>query len=101
MQVLGLPRHIIRAGAVASRIAAQPSHGEAAIRRDAVARWLELSRHGLTAKQAAKASSTAAPSCIGGWTRRAEQPPASRRPAKDLDPELVEAVERIRDDNPI
>lgn len=38
MQVFGLPRHVIRAGAVASRIAAQPSHSEAAIRRDVVAR---------------------------------------------------------------
>ena len=36
MQVFGLPRHVIRAGCVASRIVAKPPSSEAAIReRDA------------------------------------------------------------------
>jgi putative transposase len=102
MQVFGLPRHVIRAGAVASRIAAQPSHSEATIRRDAVARWLELRSHGLTAAQAAKGVGHSR-SKLYRWLNEAE--PKSRRPhavrSRTWTPELVEAVERIRDDNPM
>jgi len=102
MQVLGLPRHLIRAGAVTSRIAAQPSQSEAAIRRDAVARWLELRSFGLTAEQAARGVGHRR-SKLYRWLEAAE--PKSRRPhrvrAKTWTPTLVEAVERIRDDNPM
>lgn len=102
MQVFGLPRHVIRAGAVASRIAAQPSHGEAAIRRDAVARWLELRGHGLTSEQAARGVGHSR-SKLYRW--RGEAEPRSRRPhrlrPKTWTPELMRAIERLRDDNPM
>lgn len=102
MQVFGLPRQVIRSGAVASRIAAQPCRSEAAIRRDAVARWLELRRHGLSAEHAAKGVGHSR-SKLYRWAEDAE--PKSRRPhhvrPKTWTPELVAAVERIRDDNPM
>jgi len=102
MQVFGLPRHLIRAGAVASRIAAQPSRSEAAIRRDAVGRWLELRRHGLTAAQAAHGVGHSR-SKLYRWQEQLE--PKSRRPhrvrPKTWTPQLVAAVGRFRDDNPM
>ena len=115
MQVFGLPRHVIRAGAVASRIAAQLSRSEAAIRRDVLARWMDLRGHGLSARQAARGVGHSR-STLYRWLEEAE--PKRRRPhrvrAEDLDargrpgrprktwtPELVEAVERIWDDNPM
>jgi transposase InsO family protein len=102
MQVFGLPRQLIRAGAVASRIAAQPSGSEAAIRRDAVARWLELRRHGLTAEQAARGVGHGR-SKLYRWQEEAE--PKSRRPhrvrPRTWTPELLETIERLRDDNPM
>lgn len=102
MQVFGLPRHVIRAGAVASRIAAQPSHSEAAIRQDAIARWLELRSHGLTSEQAARGVGHSR-SKLYRWLHEAE--PKSRRPRrvrpKTWTPELLEAVERFRSDNPM
>lgn len=102
MQVLGLPRHVIRAGAVASRIAAQPSHSEAAIRRGAVERWMLLRSRGLTAEDAAKGVGHSR-STLYRWTRELE--PKSRRPhrvrPKTWTAALVRAVERIRSDNPM
>lgn len=102
MQVFGLPRHVIRAGCVASRIAAKPSSGVAASRRSTVERWMRLRALGLTAKQAA-AGVGASCSVLSRWAKDAE--PKSRRPhrvrPKTWTPELVEAVERIRDDNPM
>lgn len=102
MQVFGLPRQVIRAGAIASRIVAQPSHREAAIRRDAVARWLELRRHGLSAEQAARGVGHSRAS-LYRWQGEAE--PKSRRPhrlrTKTWTCALVTAVERMRDDNPM
>ena len=55
MQVFGLPRHIIRNGKAASRIAAQPQDSEAAIRRAMVCRWRQAIADGLTPAQAARA----------------------------------------------
>jgi len=102
MQVFGLPRHVIRAGVVASRIAAQPSHSEAAIRRDAVARWMLLRSRGLTAEDAAKGVGSSRAS-LYGWAAKLE--PKSRRPhrvrQKTWTPALMRAVERIRSDNPM
>lgn len=49
MQVFGLPRHVIRAGALASRIAAKSLSNEAAIRMDAVRRWLPQRNRGSVA----------------------------------------------------
>jgi putative transposase len=102
MQVFGLPRHVIRAGAVASRIAAQPSHGEAAIRRDAIARWMLLRSRGLTAADAAKGVGASRAS-LYRWAASLE--PRSRHPhrvrRKTWTPALMRAVERIRRDNPM
>lgn len=53
MQVFGLPRHVSRAGCVASPIAAKPSSDVAAIRRPTVERRMMVSSHSLTANQAA------------------------------------------------
>jgi putative transposase len=55
MQVFGLPRHVIRAGALASRIAAKSLSNEAAMRADAVRRWQRARAAGLSADDAAEA----------------------------------------------
>lgn len=102
MQVFGLPRHLIRAGCVASRIAAKPLSGAAAIRRTTVERWMRLRSHGLTAEQAA-AGVGHSRSTLYRWAKASE--PKSRRPhrlrQKTWTPALVEAVEHIRADNPM
>jgi hypothetical protein len=102
MQVFGLPGHIIRAGKVASRIAAQSPNNEAAIRRAAVARWRRAMADGLTAEQAAKAFGIPRAS-LYRWHKRAE--PRSKRPrcmhANTWTPALVEAVEALRLDHPM
>src|SRR5690606_5833601 len=50
MQIRGLPGHVIRNAFRAARLlAAKTPDFEAARRRDAVARWQEARRHGLTA----------------------------------------------------
>lgn len=102
MQVFGLPGHIIRSGKVASRIAAQSSDNEAAIRRAAVARWRQAMTDGLTADQAAKAVGHAR-ATLYRWDKRPE--PRSKRPkrrrAKSWTAALVEAVEALRLDHPM
>jgi putative transposase len=102
MQVFGLPGHIIRAGKVASRIAAKSSDNEAAIRRATVARWRQAMADGLTAEQAAQAVGKAR-ATLYRWLERAE--PRSRRPrrvrTRTWTPALVEAVEHLRGDNPM
>lgn len=102
MQVFGLPRQIIRAGCVSSRIAAKPPSGVAAIRRTTVGRWMTLRSHGLTADQAA-AGVGHSRAALYRWAKQLE--PKSRRPRtvrlKTWTPTLVKAVERIRDDNPM
>jgi putative transposase len=77
MQVFGLPGHIIRSGKVASRIAAQSSDNEAAIRRATVARWRQAIADGLVVAAAAKA--VGAPrATLYRWEKRPEL--RSRRP---------------------
>jgi putative transposase len=98
----GLPRHVIRAGCAASRIAAKPSSSEAAIREATLARWMKLRSYGLTAGQAA-AGIDQSRSTLYRWAKARE--PKSRRPhrlrQKTWTPALMRAVERIRLDNPM
>ena len=81
MQVFGLPRHVIRAGCVASRIAAKPSSSEAAIREATLARWMKLRSYGLTAGQAA-AGIDQSRSTLYRWAKARE--PKSRRPHRSV-----------------
>jgi transposase InsO family protein len=103
MQVFGLPGHVIRNGRAASRlIDAKAPHSEAAIRRDAVARWRRAIADGLTAEQAARAVGYPR-STLYRWQKHPE--PGSRRPrrmrGRTWSPELVLAVERLRHDQPM
>ncbi len=102
MQVFGLPRHIIRSGALASRIAAQSSSNEAAIRGDAVRRWRQAMAKGLSAAEAAEVVGYPR-STLYRWEKRCE--PKSRRPHRlrkpAWPPALVQAVEELRADNPM
>lgn len=102
MQVFGLPRHVIRSGLVASRIAAKPFRSEAAIREAAVKRWRCAIQDGLTATQAAQAVGVSR-ATLYRWQRRAE--PRSRRPRRirprNWTPALVAAVEALRLDHPM
>lgn len=102
MQVFGLPGHIIRAGKLASRLAAQPPQSEAASRRAAVCRWRQAMADGLTAEQAASAVGVPR-STLYRWQERAE--PRSRRPnrvrQKTWTSELIRAVEALRLDYPM
>jgi len=102
MQVRALPRHVIRAATVASRLLAQPRSGEAR-RRDAIlARWHQARRDGLTADQAAHAVGVSR-ATLYRWNQRAE--PISRRPHRTRPrrwpPELVAEIERLRGDFPM
>jgi putative transposase len=102
MQVRGLPRHIIRSASTASRIAAKSPTNAAAIRENALRRWKQARADGLTAAQAARAVGASRAS-LYRWQKRVE--PRSRRPhrlrPKTWSSELVQAVERLRDDNPM
>jgi transposase InsO family protein len=102
MQVFGLPRHVIRAGALASRIAATSLSREAALRLDAVRRWTAARRAGLSAEAAASAVGVSR-ATLYRWARRCE--PASRRPRRvrrpQWSPAMAQAVEELRDDNPM
>lgn len=103
MQVFGLPRQIIRNGRAASRLlSAKTPNIEAERRRDAVERWRRAIADGLTAEQAAQA--VGAPrSTLYRWERVPE--PRSRRPKRIRQPKwppaLIEAVEAVRNDNPM
>src|SRR5579871_4960585 len=103
MQVFGLPRQIIRNGRAASRLlSAKTVNIEAERRRDAVARWRRAIADGLTAGQAAQA--VGAPrSTLYRWAKELE--PGSRRPKRIRRPQwplaLIEAVEAVRNDNPM
>ena len=100
MQVFGLPRHVIRAGALASRIAAKPLSNEAAIRLDAVRRWQRARAAGLSADDAAEAVGVSR-ATLYRWAKRPE--PLSRRPRRvrkpQWSPALAQAVEELRGDN--
>jgi transposase InsO family protein len=101
MQVFGLPRHVIRTGRLASRIAARSSEA-AALRGDAVRRWREGMRSGLSAEAAARIVGVPR-STLYRWEKRLE--PQSRRPHRPRKPAwppaLVQAVEELRADNPM
>lgn len=102
MQVFGLPRHVIRAGALASRIAAKSLDHEAAIREDAVRRWKSARAAGLSADEAARAVGVSR-ATLYRWAKRPE--PQSRRPRQlrrpQWSPALAQAVEELRADNPM
>ena len=103
MQVFGLPGRITRNARTMSRlIDAQPPDHEAAIRRDIVARWRQAMRAGLSAAQAARAVGVPR-ATLYRWEKDPE--PKSRRPRRlrtpHWSPELVEAVEALRLDNPM
>jgi transposase InsO family protein len=103
MQIRGLPGHVTRNAARASRLlAAKTSDFEAARRRDALARWTKARRDGLTAVQAARAVGIPL-ATLYRWTKR--EVPKSRKPhtprKKLWTSELVRAVERLRLDFPM
>ena len=77
MQVFGLPRHVVRAGCAASRIAAKPPSSEAAIREATLARWMKLRSYGLTPARRRPASIRAARPCTVG-PRRANRRAGAR-----------------------
>lgn len=96
MQIRGLQRPVYRAARLASRLGTK-ERSDAVERRDAVARWLEARRHGLSASDAAKAVGKPR-STLARW--RKQNAPRSRRPHNvrkpRRDPRLVAAVERLR-----
>jgi hypothetical protein len=77
MQVFGLPRHIIRGAAVASRLSNASPSGSSLERRDAVERWVGARRDGLSAAKAARAVGVAR-TTLYRWSQRCEF--KSRRP---------------------
>src|SRR5690606_7973434 len=102
MQVFGLPRHVIRAGALASRVAAKSLSDEAAIRLDTVRRWRRARAAGLSADEAAAAVGVSRATLYRGAGR---PEPLSRRPRRvrrpQWSPALAQAVEELRADNPM
>lgn len=102
MQVFGLLRHVIRAGALASRMAAQSLSNKAAIREDAVRRWNRARAAGLSADEAARAVGASRAS-LYRWGQAARATLARPRQLHRLQwsPALVHAVEDLRADNPI
>lgn len=101
MKVFGLQASVYRAARVASRLTAKTSH-IAAVRRDALQRFAQARRDGLTAARAAPAVGASRAS-LYRWSERLE--PKSRRPhrvrQKTWSSELVRAVERLRLDYPM
>jgi transposase InsO family protein len=103
MQIRGLPGHVTRNAARASRLlAAKTPDFEAARRRDALARWATARAHGLTAHAAAAVVGVPA-STLYRWQKQAM--PGSRRPRHPRKAkwptDLVQAVERLRLDFPM
>lgn len=102
MQVFGLPGHVTRNGARASRLLdAQTPTIEAERRRDAVLRWRRAMKDGLTADQAAHAVGVPR-STLYRW--EAQPAPRSRRPHRmrinGWSRKLRAEVERLRLDFP-
>ena len=103
MKVVGLPGQVIRNGRAGSRLfGAKTPDIEAARRRDAVARWRRGVAEGLTAAQAAQAVGVGR-ATLYRWEKQPE--PRSRRPkhvrGRRWPAGLVEAVEALRNDNPV
>src|SRR5450432_1653750 len=101
MQVFGLQAGVYRGARLASRLAAQTPH-IAAVRRDALRRFDQARRDGLTAERAAKAVGASRAS-LHRWSKRVE--PKSRRPhrvrLKTWTSALVREVEALRGDFPM
>jgi putative transposase len=101
MKVFGLQGSVYRGARLSSRLPAKTSP-IAAGRRDALLRFERARRDGLTAAQAAKAVGVSRAS-LHRWSERLE--PKSRRPhrvkGKTWTSELVQAVERLRQDYPM
>lgn len=101
MQIRGLHRAIYRGGRLASRLEAQ-ERSEGAERRDAVARWRQAVRDGLSVGKAAEAVDQPL-STLYRWEKRAT--PKSTRPhcvrRSTRDTKLVLAVERLRKQHPM
>jgi transposase InsO family protein len=101
MQIRGLHRSIYRGASLASRLEAQ-ERSDVAKRRDAVARWRQAVRDGLTVKDAARAVGHSLAK-LYRWEKYAQ--PKSKRPKSTRKTtwttELVEAVEALRLDEPM
>jgi putative transposase len=101
MQIRGLHRSIYRGARLASRLEAQERSDEAQ-RRDAVARWQQARRDGLTAEKAAKAVGHPV-STLYRWSKdargRSRRPKATRK--SSWTPDLVQAVEEWRLEEPM
>lgn len=103
MQVRGLPGHVIRSGAAASRLLdAKPPEIEAARRRDAVRRWRAAMVAGLTGELAAKAVGLPR-ATLYRWESRPQR--RSSRPhrvrSRNWPSALVRTIERLRQDYPM
>ena len=92
MQVFGLPGHIIRAGKLASRIAAQSPSNEAAIRRTTLARWRQAMADGLTAERAATALGVPL-STLYRWQKQSVAQCADERPGRPRDRMSRDAID--------
>ncbi len=77
MQVFGLPGHVIRNAARASRLLSSPG-AETARRADLVRRWRRACRDGLTVEQAARAVGVPL-STLRRWEKRPERLSTSGR----------------------
>jgi putative transposase len=101
MQICGLHRAIYRGARLASRLEAQERSDEAE-RRDAVARWRQAQRDGLTVRAAARAVGHALAK-LYRWEQRVQA--KSRRPKTTRKTtwttNLVQAVEDLRLDEPM
>lgn len=103
MQVFGLPGPVIRTARTMSRlIDAKTPDVEAAIRRGIVTRWRQAMQNGLAASEAAQAVGVSR-ATLYRWEK--EPVLKSRRPRRlrtpKWPPDLVEAVEALRLDNPM
>ena len=89
MQVFGLPRHVIRNAARASRLLAEPDAAER-MRLDAVRRWRRAMGDGLSSAQAARAVSVPR-ATLYRWEKRAA--PLPTRPLRVRRPALRRGIE--------
>jgi transposase InsO family protein len=101
MQIRGLHRSIYRGARLASRLEAQ-ERSDGAERRDAVARWRQAQRDGLSVRAAARAVGHSL-ATLYRWEKQAK--PKSRRPKTTRKTTwttaLVQAVQALRLDEPM
>jgi transposase InsO family protein len=101
MQIRHLQRPLYRAARLASRLEAE-ERSDVAERRDAVARWQQARRQGLTAEAAAQAVGEKR-ATLYRWAKRISRKstrPHTLRKTKP-DPKLAAAVERLRKKHPM